>query len=126
MALTEGQHTGEFLINEGQGTVSRSNVTVTVAANTKLEAGTVLAKLTATGKYVVYDNAGSDGSEVADAILWEEADNTDGDSETDFSRAVIDWNAEVRKASLQWATGLVAGDKTAAYADLAAKGIKAR
>lgn len=123
---TEGQHTGEFLISEARGNISRDNKTVAVAASTKMKAGTVLGKRTATGKLAEYDDDNTDGTETAVAILWSEADNSDGGSEADFKRAVINFAAEVRKADLQWGAGVLTAEKTLAYADLAANGVKAR
>lgn len=122
---SEGQHEGEFVVSESPGTISRDEVTVTVAASTTLAPGTVLGKLTATGKYVPYDNAGSDGSEVAYGVLYGELVNSAG-APADFQATVVNWGAELRAADLQWASGLVDADKTAAYADLAARGIKVR
>lgn len=127
MTLTEGKYTAEFLLSEAPGTLSRDNVTVTVAASTKLEAGHVLAKLTATGKYVEYDNAGTDGSQVAAGILFSSPlDNSENLAAADFSAVVINLNAEVRYDDLTWFSGASAGDKSAAVADLEALGIKAR
>lgn len=123
---TEGQHTAEFLVSESPGHISRSQVEVTVPTGATLAPGTVLAKLSASGKYVPYDNAGSDGSEVAAAVLYGELENTDESNPADMDATVIDFGAEVRKSDLQWAAGLNDGDKTAAYADLAANGVKAR
>lgn len=123
---TEGQYTGEFILTELPGRLSRDNVTVTVAAATKLSAGHVLGKLSATGKFVPYDNAGTDGSESAAAILYSECDNSAGQAPADFDAVIVDWTAEVRKGDLQWESSLVDADKTAAYADLKALGIKAR
>lgn len=123
--LTEGQHTAEFIAAESPGKISRDTVTVTIAAATTLSAGLVLGRLTATGKYVPYDNSGADGSETAYGILYSELEN-EGVSPADFEGVVINWGAEVSKAALQWASGLVDADKTAAYTDLAARGVKAR
>lgn len=120
MSLTEGQHTGEFIIAEPEPKISRKTVTVTVAAATKLEPGHVLAKLSATGKYVEYDNAGSDGSEAAAGILYGECDNSAGGAPADFTGVVLTRLAAVRKADLQWNSGVDASGKTAAYADLEA------
>jgi len=125
MSKTEGLHNAEFLISESPGYISRDEVTVTVPASTTLRAGTVLAKLSADGKYVEYDNAGSDGSEVAAGVLLAELSNDDV-APADMTGVVINWGAEVRKSSLSWKSGLSDGDKSAAYADLAARGIKAR
>ena len=118
--LTEGQHTGEFLLEEPAPKISRKNVTVTVAAATKLQPGHVLAKLSATGKYVPYDDAGSDGSESAAGILYGELDNSDGEAPADFDAVVIARLAAIRKGDLKWASGVDATAKTHAYTDLEA------
>jgi hypothetical protein len=123
---TERQHTGEFILSEANGHRSRENVTVTVPTATRLQAGYVLAKLTATGKYVPYDNSGGDGSESAAGVLYAELDNTDGVAPVDFDAVAVVRDAEVRKGDLQWADGLVDADETAAYVDLAALGVIAR
>lgn len=112
--LTETIHQGEWLVSEANGKRSRSTVVVTVSGATKWLSGTVLGRVTATGKYVKYDEAGTDdGRRVAAAILWNELDPVAGDI-----RAVIfDADAEVIEAKL---TGIDANGK----ADLAAKGFK--
>lgn len=120
---TEGMHTGEFLISEAPGTRSRDKVTVTVPAHTTYQPGTVLAKLSADGKHVIYDNAGSDGSESAAAILYDTVAN-DGDSPVDVEATVINTDAEVRKNDLVWDDE--ENDASAGLADLLALGIKAR
>lgn len=122
---TEGRHDAEFLISEANGQLSRDAVTVTVPASTTLAPGTVLAQLSADGKYVEYDNAGTDGSEEAAAILYGELVNDDV-APADMAGVVINFSAEVRSADLTWKSGLNAGDKTAGLADLKALGIKAR
>lgn len=120
MSLTETQHPGEFILGEPEPKISRKTATVTVAAGAKLESGHVLSVLSATGKYVEYDNAGTDGSEAAAGILYTECDNTDGVAPVDFTGVVITRLAAVRKADLQWASGVDGSGKTAAYTDLAA------
>jgi len=125
-ALTEGQHTGEYILSEAEGFLSRENVTVTIPTATKLGAGLVLGKLTATGKYVPYDNAGGDGSDVAAAVLYDNLDNSAGVAPLDVVAVVHIRDCEVRKGSLVWASGLVDADKTAAYADLAVEHVIAR
>lgn len=124
--LTEGQHVGEYILEEPAPLISREKKTVTVAAGTKLESGHVLAELSATGKFVEYDNAGTDGSEEAAGILYTECDNSDGEASADFTATVVCRLAAVRKASLQWNSGVDAAGKTAAYADLEALQIVAR
>lgn len=122
---TEGRHTGEFLISELPGTGSRDKVTVTVPANTTWEAGLVLGKITATSKYVEYDNGNADGTESADGILYETLVN-DTDAGVDVEATIINKDAEVREADLEWKSDQSAGDITAGLADLLALGIKAR
>ncbi len=124
MSLTEGKYTAEFLVSEGEGSISRDDAVVTVAAGAKLIPGAVLA-LVGT-KYVEYDNAGTDGSQTAKAILIAEADNTAGGAPADFNRAVIARMAEVRSADLEWFSGASESDQTAGIADLAAAFIIAR
>lgn len=122
---TEGRHNEEFLISEANGTRSRDQVTVTVPGSTTLKAGLVLSQLSATGKYVAYDNSGTDGTEDAAAILCGELVN-DEVGAVDMEAAVINADAEVRASDLEWATGLSDNDKTNGRADLLALGIKAR
>ena len=54
----------------------RDTVTANEAADTTYEIGTVLGKVTATGKYVISDSAATDGSEVPAGIVVEQVDLT--------------------------------------------------
>jgi hypothetical protein len=112
--LYEGRHTGEHLLSEASGTRSREQVVVT-QAGTALAAGTVLGKITASGKYVPYSNGASNGSEVAAAVLYDTLDAKTGDTEA----VVHVRDAEVAEVML---TGLDAPGKV----DLAALGIIVR
>ena len=67
--FVEGFHTGEYLVSEAEGTLSREEVIVTQTGSA-LVSGTVLGKVTATGKYKPYNNSATDGTEVAAAILY--------------------------------------------------------
>lgn len=87
--LTEGRHAGEFIISEGNGWISREGVTIVTGQN--LVAGTVLGKITASGKYAAYSNAAADGTEVAAGILFEAVDATAADK----SGVMIARHAEV-------------------------------
>jgi len=49
------------------------------AGQGELKRGTVLGKVTATGKYKAVNSANEDGSEVADCILADDTDTTAGD-----------------------------------------------
>ncbi len=123
MLKTEGKHAGEFLVSEAPGTLSRDKVTVTVPANTTLEPGSVLGKITATGKYVRYDDSLATGAEVAKGVLYNELENETG-APVDVETTIVNLNAEVRKADLVWLDE--ANDETPGLADLLALGIKAR
>lgn len=121
--LTESQHTGEFIQAESPGTISRDQVTVTVAANTTLAAGSVLGQISASGKYVDYDDTSSDGREDATGILYEEIVN-DTNASADYDGVIINWGAEVRGADLTYNT--YDADESKAATDLAALGVKVR
>jgi hypothetical protein len=97
--FVEGFHTGEYLVSEAEGTLSREEVTVT-QSGTALVSGTVLGKVTATGKYKPYNNTATDGSEVAAAILYTELKAATGDAK---GVVVHVRNCEVFKGAL---TGL--------------------
>lgn len=114
MALNEGKHTAEFLLSEGNGEISRDQIVVALAA-AELAAGTVMGRITASGKYVQYSNAAVDGTQTAVGILFAKAP----DSTADQKATLIARNAEVLGAEL---TGLDA----AATIELAAIGIIVR
>lgn len=122
MALTEIlPHAGGFLLYD-LGSLSRDTV-VLVSGAGALKAGTVLGKITASGKYQAYDNGASDGSETAAAILYQDTDATSADTDA----AVITRLAEVATARLVWGAGVTTqGEKDAALVDFAAVHIIAR
>jgi hypothetical protein len=114
--FTETIHQGEFLLSEANSFRSRDVKTVTVSGADKWLSGTVLGKITATGKFVEYDEAGADdGRRVAAGILWNELDPVAGDIEA----TVLVRDAEVIEAKL---TGIDANG----VADLLALGIVCR
>lgn len=117
--LTEGMHAGEFIVSEANGSRSREVVTIDTGA---LVAGEVLGKITASGKYVAFNQDGADGSEAAAGILYDNTDATDADQ----SAVAIMRDAEVGAADLTWPADIEAAEKTAALAELAALGIIAR
>jgi len=75
--LTEGTHVGGFLVWEAHRDYTRE--TITVASGT-LVPGTVLGKITASGKYAAHDPNATDGTETAVAVLWGKADASGGDA----------------------------------------------
>jgi hypothetical protein len=106
--LTEGKQTGEFLLSyEGNLSFDEAVVTSTGAL---IPSGTILGKVTASGKLKPYSNGASDGSEVAVAVLMNEVSGPAGD----YSRTIVSRSAEVIESML---TGI----DSAAKVDLSAK-----
>lgn len=112
--LIEGKYTAEFLLSEGNGTISRDVVTIAAAAGAMV-AGTVLGKITASGKYAAYDNTHSDGTEVAAGVLYRAVP----DVAVDQAAIAIVRESEVARSYLT-------GSDAAAEADLKALGVVVR
>jgi hypothetical protein len=119
MAQTESPHAGGFIVSEATG--SRSREVVTILANTPtMLPGHVLGRITASGKYTDHDDAHSDGSEVAAAVLFD-GTTTSGSDQT---AVALVRDAEVNGPELQWTDAV--GDAASGIVDLATKGIIAR
>lgn len=121
--LTEAFHGAGFLISESNGFRSRDQVTILSGEN--LLAGQVVAKITASGKYVALSaeqSAESDGSTTAAGILYNAVDASAGD----VVGTVILRDAEVNANELVWASGFQASEKNAALVTLKTLGIIAR
>ncbi|MDG4811926.1 head decoration protein [Hydrogenovibrio sp. 3SP14C1] len=103
--LTEKNHPGEFILSEGNGHISREIITIEAGQVDVLYPGQVLGKVTATGKYSVYDVNATDGTETAAAVLYDKVDATGAD---------MDAVAIVRLAELK---ELVLTDTTQAVKD---------
>lgn len=112
--FTEARRTGEHLISEASGTRSRETVVVVSGAG-KLAAGTVLGKITASGKFKAYDNGASDGTEVAAGVLYAAVDATSADA------PAVAHVRDCEVAEIQ-----LTGIDTAGKADLAAAGVIVR
>jgi hypothetical protein len=110
---TESFHSGEFLLSEAPGALSREEITV--KSGEDLAAGQVL-RLDS-DKYVAYDDA----SQEAVGILLDAVDATEGDKKG----VIIERLAEVKAAALDWSTS-DSSAKTAGIADLLARNIKVR
>jgi hypothetical protein len=78
MAFTESRHAAEFILSEANG--QRSRDTVTVISGQNLKAGTVVGKITASGKYTAVTAAAADGSQNGVAIVIYPVDATAGDT----------------------------------------------
>jgi hypothetical protein len=118
--LTEGRHTGGFLIWEAARDYCRE--VVTIAAGT-LETGTVLGKVTVGGKYVAHDPDATDGSQTAVAVLWDRADASAGDVS---AVALVRGPAIVNRHDLAFAGTPGEPEIAAAQAALAVAGIIVR
>lgn len=125
-AITEGARDLAFLLSEGNGYQSREVITILSGAG-KLSPGTVLGKITATGKYWPSPNAqvtGKEGAETAVAVLAYEVDATSADV---TSAVAITNDAEVKNPMLVFeATVNDATKRAAKITQLRAVKIKAR
>jgi hypothetical protein len=112
--VTEATRSGEFLLSEGNGHISREDITVVSGAGI-LNPGQVLGKVTISGKYTVYNAAATTGEEVAAAILYGRIDATSADA---TGLAVVR-HAEIKANSLT-------GSDADAVVDLSANAIIVR
>lgn len=119
--LTENNHAGEFIVSEEPKQFCRD--AVVVVSGQDLEAGTVLGKITATGKFAVYDNGAGDGTEVAAGILFDAVDASAADAD---GVALVRGNMLFNLAEVKWNTGVAQPEIDAGVVDLAALGIIAR
>lgn len=118
--LTEGKHAGNFLVWEASRDYTRETI---ILASGTLAPGTVLGKITASGKYAAHDPAAVDGTEAAAAVLWGKADAGAGDA---LAVALVRGPAIVNRHDLVFAGSPSAGEIEAAHAALLAAGILAR
>lgn len=110
---------GAHILHEAFPQVSRENITLT-GGNYK--AGTVLGKLTASGKYKQLTPAASDGSQTAVMILYDAVDASAGDK----PGVGHDYGVAVKDADLEWPAGITAAQKISAIASLRALGVKVK
>lgn len=120
-ATTMNPGAGYHLLSEGAGTYSRETVTI-ASGEGVLPAGAVLGKITSGGKYAWYDNAASDGTQAAAAVLFAEVDATSADVQA----VVHVRHAEVWADRLAFIAGADSTAITAGKADLLALGIVSR
>jgi hypothetical protein len=97
---------------------ARDGVTVNVASATDLKVGSVLGKVTATGKYVPRNPAASNGSEVAAAVVIE---NISVAAATDTQVNVyVNGPLELKEAGLVFDVAHDAGQKATAISEIKA------
>lgn len=77
--FTQGIETLEFMLSPPRGMRHLGTGTVTVAGSVALPSGTVLGKVTATGKFIKQTDGAGDGSQAAAAILVNPRDGVNGD-----------------------------------------------
>ena len=120
---TEGRHTGEFIgeLALGQGYHCDQ---VTVLSGENLVAGAVVGRQTVGGKFVAYDNAGTnDGRRTVAGILVGAVNASGGDA---IGLVLRRGPAMVNKNDLTWASGVDASEQAAAITEmLTLLGIKA-
>lgn len=110
-AKTENPRTGDFLLSEANGTLSRENI---IVATGTLQPGTVLGKITASGKYAILAPAAEDGTQTAAAVLWAAVDASGGDA----AAVAIVRDAEVKADGLIWPDAITGSQKTTAIGQL--------
>lgn len=121
-SFTEGRYPGEFLLSEANFHRSRDTITIVSGAGV-IAPGTVLAKITASGKYKPSTATGSDGGETAVAVNLYGVDATSADVKV----AAITRDAEIKAFALAYdATVNDDTKKAAKRVQLAAVGIISR
>ena len=117
--LTEGKHTGGFLVWEVLRDYTRETVTIASGAG-KLEPGTVLGRITTGGKYTSFAPGASNGSQNASGILWDSVDASAADAPAVI---LLRGPAIVNRHDLVWPDGATEAQITAATTALASIGI---
>lgn len=117
--LTEGNHTGGFLVWEVLRDYTRETVTIASGAG-KLASGTVLGKITTGGKYTGLTPAATNGSQNAAGILWASVDASAGDAP---GVVVLRGPALVNQHEIVWPDGATQVQITSATNALASLGI---
>lgn len=107
-------------ITVGAGAAANSHVVITIAdgANDFVAGDTWTVTVTA-GDYEILDPAEDDGAQIAAGILFADVDATDADT----ACCVVVRDAEVNANELVWPSGISAGNKAIATAQLNARGI---
>lgn len=109
--LTQARSPAEFIMREANGSISRDYIVI-VSGSGVVKPGTVLGKLTASGKYAPSPATGADGSQTGAAINIYGVDATSADVRV----AAITRHAEVNGKTLEYATSVNDDAKKAAKA----------
>lgn len=116
---TEPNTLGDGIKWEESSDYSRDKVVIASGENLALLE--VVGKVTATEKYVAFNQDASDGSQNAAGIMVAAVDASTADKEG----VIISTQAMAAMDNLVWPADITAGEKTAAIAQLVALGIKA-
>ncbi len=116
--VTEGKHTGEFLVSEANDNRGRETGVLILGQN--LEAGTLVGKITASGKLTRHAPTAADGSEVVVGIIYDNVDATSADKN---GTVFVTADSVVRESSLVYSVGATVGQITTANAELKTLGI---
>ncbi|MBI2817957.1 MAG: head decoration protein [Acidobacteria bacterium] len=117
---TESKYLGDWLKFEEDNLYSREEVTVVSGQN--LGRGTLIGKITASGKITQLAPAAADGSEAATGVLLLPVDA----SAADHPGVIIARHAICSDNGLVWPGGITSGQKTTAINQLKALGILVR
>jgi len=113
---------GHFVSGPNDPNQANDHIVIKASADAMV-AGQVLGKVTATGQYAKHDPALADGSEVAAAILWADAEDV---AATRRVAAVTRGPTVANGNALTFKTGITVPQRDAAVAALAAKGLMIR
>lgn len=117
---TESNRLGDILFWEEDARYAREDVTV--ASGQNLTIGTVIGKVTATGKVAKINFTANDGSETAYGIIGDNYDATSGD----VKGWAIVRDAIINDDQLVWPSDATSEQKAMALATLAGKGVITR
>jgi hypothetical protein len=124
---TEGAYASDWLKYEEGSLYSREQVTIITGSNvtgTPLRTGTILGKITASGKYKPHTLGAADGSQVAVAILLTETVDAGA---ADKRAVVISRDAIAQQYNLIYGTDVTtAGNRATVNGQLATVGILVR
>lgn len=111
--ITENPRVADVVLSLANGTLSLENVIL--ASGQDLQAGTVLGKITASGKYTQLAIGASDGSQTAAGVLYANINA----SAADTACVVVTREAEVKAPALIWPAGITGPQTTTAIGQLA-------
>jgi len=109
---TEGRYTADYILTEGNGSISRDNVIFVQGG--EYGPAVVLGQITANEKFKPLDVTANDGSQIAAAINYARVDATNSDVEGVISAR----ESELIGPQLIWPDGITDAQKTTAISQL--------